>query len=80
MSEAIAYARRVGIDQLNCLAGVKPPDVDVRTCELTLIDNVRCAADEFAKAGLTLNLEALNTRDVPGFLISNSGDAIRIWM
>jgi len=78
VSEAIDYARQVGIRQLNCLAGVKPPDIDVRACERTLIDNVRRAAEEFARADLTLNLEPLNTRDVPGFLLSNSGDAIRI--
>lgn len=76
--EAIQYALRVGIRQINCIAGVKPAGVDVRTCELKLIDNVRLAAEEFAKAGLTLNLEALNTRDVPGFLISNTRDAMRL--
>ena len=76
--EAIQYALQVGIKQVNCLAGVKPANTDTRTCELKLIDNVRHAAEEFAKAGLTLNLEALNTRDVPGFLISNTRDAMRL--
>jgi hydroxypyruvate isomerase len=78
VSEAIAYARQIGIKQVNCLAGVKPAQADVHTCELTLIDNVRHAADACARAGLVLNLEALNTRDVPGFLISNSSDATRL--
>ena len=76
--EAIDYALEIGIRQINCLAGVKPPNADVRTCERLLIDNVRRAAEEFKKAGLALNLEALNTRDVPGFLVSNTRDAMRI--
>lgn len=76
--EAIEYALRVGISQVNCLAGVKPENVDVRSCELTLIENVQRAAEEFARVGLTLNLEALNTRDVPGFLVSNTRDAMRL--
>ena len=76
--EAIEYALEIGIKQINCLAGVRPANADVRCCELLLIDNVRRAADVFEKAGLTLNLEALNTRDVPGFLVSNTRDAMRL--
>lgn len=76
--EAMEYALEIGIRQINCLAGVKPTNVDMRTCELVFIDNVRRAAEECAKIGLTLNIEALNTYDVPGFLISNTRDAMRI--
>ncbi len=76
--EAMEYALEVGITQINCLAGVKPAKLDARTCELVLVDNVRRAAEEFAKSGLTLNLEALNTQDVPGFLVSNTRDAMRL--
>lgn len=78
VTEAMEYALQVGIKQINCLAGVKPADIPRRTCELTLIKNVRDAAAKFASVGLTLNLEALNTVDVPGFLIDNSRDAMRI--
>ena len=78
VTEAIEYALQVGIKQINCLAGVKPPDTDLRSCELTLVHNVRRAAKKFSDAGLTLNLEALNTLDVPGFLISNTRDAMRL--
>ena len=76
--EAMEYALEIGIKQVNCLAGVKPSKVDLRTCELTLIENVRRAAEEFARFDLTLNLEALNTQDVPRFLISNTRDAMRL--
>ena len=76
--EAIDYAMALGITQLNCLAGLKPANVDRRSCELRFIDNVSRAAEEFSKVGLTLNIEALNTCDVPGFLINNTRDAMRL--
>ncbi len=76
--EAIDYAMALGITQLNCLAGVWPAGVDVRSYELRFIDNVRRAAEELDKVGLTLNIEALNTWDVPGFVINNTRDAMRI--
>lgn len=78
VTEAIEYALQVGIKQINCLAGVKPANASVRACEVTLVHNVQRAAQQCADAGLTLNLEALNTFDVPGFLISNTRDAMRL--
>jgi len=78
VTEAMQYALEVGITQLNCLAGVKPPNADHRTCEVTFIGNVRKAARRCADAGLTLNIEALNTEDVPGFLVSNTREAMRL--
>lgn len=78
VTEAMEYALQVGIKQINCLAGVRPAGTRLRSCELTLIQNVRDAAEKFAAAGLTLNLEAINTFDVPDFLINNSRDAMRI--
>ena len=78
VTEAMQYALEVGIKQVNCLAGVKPHNADLRTCEVTFISNVRIAARRFADAGLTLNIEALNTQDVPGYLISNTRDAMRL--
>ncbi|MEP7157364.1 MAG: TIM barrel protein [Betaproteobacteria bacterium] len=78
VTEAMQYALEVGITQVNCLAGVKPPNADLRSCEVTFVSNVSKAAKRFADAGLTLNIEALNTQDVPGFLISNTRDAMRL--
>jgi hydroxypyruvate isomerase len=78
VKEAIDYASALGIPQLNCLAGVKPPGVDIRSCELRFIDNAQRAAESLGKSGLTLNIEALNTLDVPGFLVSTTRDAMRL--
>ena len=78
VAEAIDYALAIGVRQLNCLAGVKPPGVERAACEETLIANLRFAASECALANLALNLEPINTQDVPGFLVSNTTEAIEV--
>ena len=78
VSEAIEYALAIGVSQLNCLAGVQAMDVDLSACESTLITNLRYAADECALARLAINLEPINTQDVPGYLVSNTSQAIRV--
>ncbi|MEO8383643.1 MAG: TIM barrel protein [Betaproteobacteria bacterium] len=78
VAEAIEYALAIGVPQLNCLAGVLAPDADLGLCEMTLISNLRYAANECRLANLALNLEPINTQDVPGYLVSNTTDAIRL--
>ena len=78
VNEAIEYAKVIGVRQLNCLAGVRPPALATDACEATLIDNLRYAAHECAMANMAINLEPINTQDLPGYLISNTTDAIRV--
>lgn len=78
VAEAIEYALAIGVSQLNCLAGVRQADEDAALCEMTLISNLRYAAAECALAKLAINLEPINTRDVPGYLVSNTTEAIRV--
>jgi hydroxypyruvate isomerase len=69
---AIEIARALGCSRANCMAGRPPADADPALVHATLVDNVRFAARAFAAAGLTLCLEALNTIEVPGFLLHGS--------
>lgn len=78
VSEAIEYALSIGVPQLNCLAGVQSSGMDAGLCEAALIANLRYAAGECAHANLALNLEPINTQDVPGYLVSNTVQAIRV--
>ena len=78
VAEAIEYAIVIGVPQLNCLAGVEARGVGASVCESTLISNLRHAASECALANLAVNLEPINTRDVPGYLVDNTRDAIRV--
>ena len=43
-----------------------------------MVDNLRFAADELAKENRTLLVEALNSRDIPGFHLVGSRDTVEL--
>ena len=75
VERAIDYARAVDCPRLNCLAGLAPLDAEHLA---VLVDNVRFAARKLGAAGLSLTLEAINTRSVPGFFLSRSAQALDV--
>lgn len=75
---AIEYATALGCRRVNCLAGIPPKDVPVAEARRTLVANLKHAAPEFAKAGIMLVAEAINTRDIPGFFLNRSVQTIEI--
>ncbi len=78
VDEAIAYAAALGCDRVNCLAGLRPPQVDEATARETLIRNVRYAAPRLERAGVRLLIEPVNTRDIPGFFVTRTPQALEI--
>ncbi len=75
VERAIDYARAARCPRLNCLAGIAPAD---REHFATLVENVRHAARKLGAAGLSLTLEPINTRTVPGFFLSRSAQALDV--
>ena len=75
---AIAYAHALGCKQVNCLAGKVPAGADPQRVRTTFVSNVRFAAQALADAGITLLIEPVNTRDIPGFYLSTSAQALAI--
>ena len=78
VARALDYAEALGCKRLNCLAGIAPPNVDRRMLEATLIDNLAFAAEAAAERGVKLLIEPINTRDMPGFFLSRSDEALRL--
>lgn len=78
VDQAIAYAKVLGNTQVNCLSGIQPADVDTATARKTLVENLRYAAPKLAQAGIKLVIEAINTRDIPGFFLSSTAQAQEI--
>ncbi len=77
--QAIEYARALGCKRLNCLAGLKPVDLDEETAWQTLVANVAWAADKLADEDITLCLEAINSRvDMPRFFLDTSGKVMAL--
>lgn len=78
VGRAIDYARQLGCKQLNCLAGIAPADADPERVHQTFVDNVRFASVKLKEAGIRLLIEPVNNRDIPGFWLNRTGQAIAI--
>ncbi len=76
VGQAIEYARTLGCKQVNCLAGLTPAGVDADRVQDTFISNLRFAADKLGEAGIRLLIEPINTRDIPGFYLSGTRQAL----
>jgi hydroxypyruvate isomerase len=76
VDRAIDYATALKVPQLNCLAGIVT--ANAAEARQTLVDNLRYAADKLEKAGIRLVLEPVNTRDIPGFFVNRTDQALAI--
>ncbi len=75
VEKAIAYATCLNCPRLHAMAGIVPAGTDTVACRKTLIENLRYAAEKVAQHNITLLLEAINTRDMPGFIVSTQSDS-----
>lgn len=75
---AIDYARALGVKQLNCLAGIRPPGVTPEAAHTTLVANLSFAADRLKAEGIALLVEPINTADIPGFFLHGTRQALDI--
>jgi len=78
VGKAIEYAQALGCKQVNCLAGIRPSQVDPGLARETYIRNLQFAAPLLHDAGIKLLIEPVNTRDIPGFFLNNSKQAFDI--
>ena len=78
VGRALTYARALRCPRLNCMAGKAPEGIPAERAQATLVENLRFAARELGKAGITLLLEAINTKDMPGFFVSTTRHALAI--
>ncbi len=78
VDHAITYAQVLGNKQVNCLVGIRPKDYDCASIEQTLVDNLRYAATKLQAAGIKLVMEMINTRDIPGFYLCTTQQALDI--
>ena len=78
VGKAIEYAQALQCTQLNCLAGIAPKEIDPARLHDTLVRNLQFAAVELKRAGIRLLIEPCNTRDIPGFFLNRSQQALDI--
>ncbi|HWZ70713.1 MAG TPA: 2-oxo-tetronate isomerase [Casimicrobiaceae bacterium] len=78
VGKAIEYASALQCTQINCLAGIAPKGVAPEKLRETLVRNLRFAAGKLEAAGIALLIEPCNTRDIPGFFLNRSQQALDI--
>jgi hydroxypyruvate isomerase len=77
VGQAIDYAGHLQCTQVNCLVGLTP-DLPAETVRDTLIQNLRFAAQKLAEKRIRLLIEPLNTRDIPGFFLTSTAQALSL--
>ncbi len=78
VGRAIEYARALGCKRVNCLSGIVPPRMAETALRETFVSNLRFAAGEMGREGITLMTEPVNTRSIPGNYLRNSGQALAL--
>ena len=75
VEKALVYAERLGTRRLHAMAGIAPAGENPVVCRATLVENLKYAAEKLASKGITLLFEAINTRDMPGFIVSTQEES-----
>ena len=75
VATALEYARVLGSERLHLMAGLIRPGEERARHRATYLRNLDYAAREAAPAGVTVVIEPINTRDVPGFFLNRQDEA-----
>ena len=75
VSQAINYATATGCRRLHAMAGLVPPNIHVDVLRATYVSNLRSACSRLAPMGITLLIEPINTRDMPGYFLNHQQQA-----
>ncbi|WP_124982557.1 2-oxo-tetronate isomerase [Ralstonia solanacearum] len=75
IATALDYARALGNTRVHVVAGLIGPHDDRARHHATYVQNLAYAAHEAAGAGITIVLEPINTRDMPGFFLTHQAQA-----
>lgn len=79
VERALHYAQVLQCQRINCLAGLLPEGADPGPYWATFEANLRWAAPRLAERGISLLIEAINSKvDVPGFLLDRSSLALEL--
>jgi hydroxypyruvate isomerase len=75
VAKALQYAQALGTPALHAMAGLLPAGADRALHRSTFIDNLRYACAEAATQGISVLIEPINTRDIPGYFLNTQADA-----
>lgn len=78
IDRALTYAIALNCPSVHVMAGVVPPGEDWQRYRATFIDNIRYAADRFARRGVKVLIEALSPQVKPHYLFSSQHQAAEL--
>ena len=76
MERALGYAHVLGNQCLHVMAGVQPPEHERVQCRDVYLNNLDYAARQAAEHGVTILIEPINPRDMPGYFLGDFDLAI----
>jgi hydroxypyruvate isomerase len=78
VGKAIGYAKALECPRLNCLVGKAPSGIPPKKVREALVNNLRFAAMALEKESIRLLIEPLNNRDIPGFYLGRTKEALQL--
>jgi hydroxypyruvate isomerase len=75
VEHALRYAERLGCRRVHVMAGIPPAGADRAECRRTYLDNLRHVCARAAKLGVTVLIEPINPRDMPGYFLNRLDEA-----
>lgn len=70
IEKALRYAHPTGCARLHVMAGIRPEGLADAEAGRAYVDNLRRAARRVRAEGITLLIEPINTRDMPGYFLN----------
>lgn len=78
LETVLPYAAALRCSQVHVMPGIVPEGVERKCAHDTFVANLAWAAREAAAAGVSLMLEPMNAREVPGYFYSHQREAHHI--
>ena len=75
IATALEYVQVIGNETLHVMAGLTVAGVDRARQRAVYMNNLAYAADQAASLGVTIVIEPINTRDIPGFFLNRQDEA-----
>ncbi|EKS67194.1 MULTISPECIES: 2-oxo-tetronate isomerase [Caballeronia] len=78
VAKGLEYTAVLGNEKLHVMAGLIAKDQNREQHRAVYLKNLEYAAKEAQKAGITIVIEPINTRDIPGFFLNRQDEAQQI--
>jgi 2-dehydrotetronate isomerase len=78
IEQALTYAKATQCRLLHAMAGLWPAGRDRAEAEHVYFGNLRYAAERLASEGITVIIEPINTRDIPGYFLNTTTQAMSV--